>query len=321
VSIVFRCTCGRSLSAEEEHAGRRVSCPACGGIVIVPTPPAQRGHAIRIDQTELRQTAPTADPVALPPAPPPVASGGPAKTADRSRPHIMKANRRFAGKTCSICQSQVQLGEEIRVCGHCELPFHLVCWEENNGCGTYGCEAAAASGPKQPYADFSVSSGQRAPGCAQVPPPLPAPPQYGMPSQAAASPQVWKSWSVGGKIIFVASCAAVVSMFMAWVDIGILSQSGLSQGAVFFLGLYVYPVVMLFKNKPINKGWGLACSIGSVALGIGYIAWKTVEVFGTVVCFAGSGAWLFLLASIALIVGVAMYAPPGRSWVSPPTPK
>jgi len=266
VSIVFRCRCGRSLSAGEEHAGLRASCPGCGGIVIVPTPPAQRGHAIRIDQTELRQTAPTAGPVALPPASPPVAPGGPAKTAGRSRPHTMKANRRFAGKTCSICQSQVQLGEEVHVCNHCELPFHLACWEENNGCGTYGCEAAAASGPKQPYADFSVSSSQLAPGCAQLPPPLPAP-QYGAPPQAAAFSQVRTSGMAVASLVlgllwvyWIGSLLAVVFGHVA------LSEIDRSQGRTIGRGMAVAGLVLgyvglgllllgIISQNPSRPGW------------------------------------------------------------------
>jgi len=43
----------------------------------------------------------------------------------------------------------------------------------------------------------------------------------------------WKNWNLGGKVIFVAACVATVSMLMKWVDVGIASQSGLSQGAFF----------------------------------------------------------------------------------------
>ena len=42
-------------------------------------------------------------------------------------------------------------------------------------------------------------------------------------------------------------------MLMKWVDVGIASQSGLSQEAFLFLGFWVYPVLMLFKNKEIRK--------------------------------------------------------------------
>jgi len=51
------------------------------------------------------------------------------------------------------------------------------------------------------------------------------------------------------------------------------------------------------------------CSIVSVAFTIGYISSKSIEMFGETVNAAATGAYLFLLASIALIVGVVKYAP------------
>ena len=212
--------------------------------MIVPTPPAQRGHAIRIDHTELAPAAPAAGAPVMPVASTPVACESRTRIADGSRRYAMKANRRFAGKTCSICQSQVHLGEEIRVCEQCELPFHLACWEENKGCGTYGCEAAAAAGPKQPYADFSVSSGQLAPGCAQVPPLLPAP-QYGAPPQAAPFPQARTSGMAVASLVlgllwiyWIGSLLAVVFGHVA------LSEIDRSQGRTIGRGMAIAGLVL-----------------------------------------------------------------------------
>jgi len=119
----------------------------------------------------------------------------------------------------------------------------------------------------------------------------------------------WKNWNLGGKVIFAAACVATISVLMRWVDVGIASQSGLSQGAFLFLGLWIYPVLMLFKNKAIHRVWGLMCSIASVVLTLGYISSKSVELFGETVNAAASGSYLFLLASIALIVGLVKYKP------------
>ena len=119
----------------------------------------------------------------------------------------------------------------------------------------------------------------------------------------------WKNWNLGGKIIFVATCVATASMLMPWVDAGISSRSGLSELAFLFLGLWIYPVNMLFKNKKILRIWGLVCSICSVVFTLGYIMTRTEEFFGETLNLAGTGAYLFLLASIALIVGVVKYTP------------
>lgn len=120
----------------------------------------------------------------------------------------------------------------------------------------------------------------------------------------------FENWCLGGRIIFVTSCVATLSMLMKWVDIGIISQTGLSQGTFLFLGFWIYPLLMLFKNKPIVRAWGLVCSIGSVIVTFLYIESKTIEMFDETVNAAATGAWLFLLASIALIVGIVKYCPP-----------
>lgn len=119
----------------------------------------------------------------------------------------------------------------------------------------------------------------------------------------------WENWNFGGRIIFVAACAAIMSIVMKWVDIGIASQTGFSQGTFLLLGLWVYPVLMIFKNKVIEKSWGLACSIISVVGTLGYISSKSIDLFGETVNVAANGAWLFLIASVALVVGVVKYTP------------
>lgn len=120
----------------------------------------------------------------------------------------------------------------------------------------------------------------------------------------------YENWGLGGRIIFVASCVATLSMLMKWVDIGFVSQTGLSQVSFVFLGFWIYPLLMLFKNKPIVRAWGLVCSIGSVIVTFFYIESKIIEIFDETVNAAATGAWLFLLASIALIIGIVKYCPP-----------
>lgn len=119
----------------------------------------------------------------------------------------------------------------------------------------------------------------------------------------------WNNWNLGGKTIFSSACVATASMLMNWVDIGIVSQSGLSQGSFLFLALWIYPLLMLLKNQAIDKKWGLTCSITSVVFTLGYISSKSIEIFGRTVNAAAVGAYIFLLASIALIVGVTKYTP------------
>jgi hypothetical protein len=119
----------------------------------------------------------------------------------------------------------------------------------------------------------------------------------------------WSKWNVGGKIIFVASCVAVVSMFMNWVDLGITARIGISQAAFLLLGFWIYPVYMLLNNRSIKLRWGLPSATLSIAGVIAYIASKSMTIAGQSGNFSAIGAWMFLIASVALIIGVALSRP------------
>jgi hypothetical protein len=58
--ILIQCSCGKQLQAKEEHAGKRVKCPACGAVVDVPTA-----------RTAVEPAAGIAPPPSPRPAPPP----------------------------------------------------------------------------------------------------------------------------------------------------------------------------------------------------------------------------------------------------------
>jgi len=118
----------------------------------------------------------------------------------------------------------------------------------------------------------------------------------------------WDKWNDGGKLIFVNACLAILSMFMNWSDIGIASRTGMQNGAVLCLGLWIYPVVMLLRNKPINLGLGLLCATLSFAfVAIYLIDMTSREVLGETVDVSAIGAWVFLAASFFLGVGVIRY--------------
>lgn len=48
-------------------------------------------------------------------------------------------DKRFQGKTCPFCKTPFEEDDVIVVCSVCEMPHHLSCWQENNGCTTFGC--------------------------------------------------------------------------------------------------------------------------------------------------------------------------------------
>ena len=117
----------------------------------------------------------------------------------------------------------------------------------------------------------------------------------------------WHKWNIGGQVIFVSTCGAIVSMFMDWVSIGFASQSGLTQGTFLILILWIYPVLKLFKKEIIDKFWGFVCSLSSIALTIAYISSKSIELLGNHLNAAATGAWLFLLLSVSLMIGIIKY--------------
>lgn len=60
----------------------------------------------------------------------------------------------------------------------------------------------------------------------------------------------WKNWSLGGRIIICSACAALISLFMKWVDVGgMFSQNGFLQQGYLFLPFWAYPLFVLFKKK------------------------------------------------------------------------
>ena len=116
----------------------------------------------------------------------------------------------------------------------------------------------------------------------------------------------FKQLSLGKKIILITTVIALISLFLPWVELGILSASGFQQGGYLFLIAFIYPVYCVLKNTYINKVGGLVCGIVALIASIAYISSKSVEIFGTAINVAGSGAYLFLISTIGLIIGVVL---------------
>jgi WD40 repeat protein len=59
MSLVVKCQCGKTLQAKDELAGKRVKCPACGGILVVPLPgtPAKADDPLGLGGLDLSDPA------------------------------------------------------------------------------------------------------------------------------------------------------------------------------------------------------------------------------------------------------------------------
>jgi hypothetical protein len=153
VALTFKCICGKNLTVPESYAGGTVNCPFCQAQVIAPKAPQTAGPTIRIDRSELDFTPPPE------PKPDEESETIPLETEGDARTTAMKANRRFAGKVCAVCQGEIKLGEDICLCDSCKLPYHVACWKENGGCAAYGCEAAPTKSKPMSQVDFRMPPG------------------------------------------------------------------------------------------------------------------------------------------------------------------
>ena len=52
--------------------------------------------------------------------------------------------------TCPYCQSPIEPETEPRKCPGCSGEYHPECWDENGGCGVYGCSEAPTVEPRKP---------------------------------------------------------------------------------------------------------------------------------------------------------------------------
>ena len=45
----------------------------------------------------------------------------------------------YIGKTCPYCKTSLVEGDTVVFCSVCDMPHHLSCWQDNQGCTTFGC--------------------------------------------------------------------------------------------------------------------------------------------------------------------------------------
>jgi len=122
----------------------------------------------------------------------------------------------------------------------------------------------------------------------------------------------WKNWSTGQRLIFASSAVAILSLLLPWADMGLISVNGFAQQGYLLLIFFIYPLYKLLKSNPIKPLYGFISSGLAVISSISFALSKTVEVFDTTVNLSGSGLVLFILCSIALVIGVYMSKDQGK---------
>ena len=136
----------------------------------------------------------------------------------------------------------------------------------------------------------------------------------------------WKQQFFGGKLIVASLLAAIVSMFMNWLVIDGLAEYSQLMGiftigfgvsiAYFFAiaAFWLYPIWIVLKNSVFNFYIGIACPTVSLLWTFyefysNYSLSLAMESHGYETIKIGLGIWFYMLASIVLFVGVALYKP------------
>lgn len=74
--------------------------------------------------------------------------------------------KEYVGKTCPYCKTPLVEGDTVVFCSVCDMPHHLSCWQDNQGCTTFGCTGSI----KEIIENDSVAAAAPA-----APQPIPAP--------------------------------------------------------------------------------------------------------------------------------------------------
>ena len=113
----------------------------------------------------------------------------------------------------------------------------------------------------------------------------------------------WSEWNKGNKIICSSIIIAIISLFLSWADIGLMSQNGWQQHGYYLLICFVYPTYILFKKKEPNIFIGYLSSLLSTVLITWYIQTKTVDMHNSTVNISGIGSWVFFASTLLLGYG------------------
>lgn len=117
----------------------------------------------------------------------------------------------------------------------------------------------------------------------------------------------FRQLGLGEKIILGSALASILSLFLPWISMGIISSSGWNQQGYLFFLLFVYPVIGVFNVKGLNKIASIICGALALVVTIWYIADKHYNFEGVTGNAAGSGLYLFAASTIGLIVGAVKY--------------
>ncbi len=122
----------------------------------------------------------------------------------------------------------------------------------------------------------------------------------------------FNDWKLGGKLIFISTLLAIISLFFTWIDSGDQSEIGFLQGGSIFLAMYIYPFLILAQDKHMNKVLGVISGASAVLFPILLLNYMSRQMMEPMMDIAGLGLIIFIITGIILLVGVIKYVPYDR---------
>lgn len=122
----------------------------------------------------------------------------------------------------------------------------------------------------------------------------------------------FSNWSIGGKLIFISTLIAILSLLLPWIEGDAQPEMGFLQGQSVFLALYIYPFFILAQDKKMNSAIGVLSSILAIILPLTFLYYMSRELRQPMPDIISYGLIIFIIASIILIIGVLKYIPYDR---------
>ena len=143
--------CLNNLSFPDSMLNTTVKCPACGNHLELTTPPAI------LQKNEEPSLPPCEEPPKLRSRNAETESAPQIEKDGNALPERMKANKLIAGRICSICNAEIELGQDVCNCQECFTSMHAACHAKRNGCGNPSCPSykSKLSIPKKDFAGNS----------------------------------------------------------------------------------------------------------------------------------------------------------------------
>lgn len=112
--------------------------------------------------------------------------------------------------------------------------------------------------------------------------------------------------NTGEKTILIGCIVSILSLFMTWVDVKIVSENGFQQEGYLFVLFWLYPCIQAIKQRNAKKNLSVILVAISIICMFAFINDKSVNLFGTSISAAGTGMYVMMLSLIVILIGCIM---------------